>query len=215
MDSFELNKIAGAVLASILVIMGIGVVNDAIFHKAPLEQNAYVVEGVEEEATADAGGAAVVERPDMGTLLAAATMEAGERAFKKCATCHNVEQGAANKTGPNLYGTMGHPIAGHAGFAYSDALKTHGGNWDFDTLDKYLENPKGYIPGNKMSFAGLKKPEERAAVLLFLNERSDVKLPLPAPKAPEAAAEPAPAPEGEAPAEAPAAAPAEDAQPQG
>lgn len=213
MDSFEWNKIAGGVLASVLVVLGINTFGASLFEKQPLEKNVYIVEGVEEEGAAGAagGGAAAAEGPSLATLLHQVTAEQGERAFKKCAACHNAEQGAANKTGPNLYGTMGHPIAGHAGFAYSEAFKNHGGKWDFATLDKYLEDPKAYIPGNKMAFAGLKKAEERAAVLLFLNEKSDTPLPLPA--AEEAApaeapvAAPAPADDG---AEHPADAPAQD-----
>jgi cytochrome c len=116
----------------------------------------------------------------LAALLAQAKPEDGVKVFRKCSACHTAEAGAPNRTGPNLYNTVGRPVAGHAGFNYSDAMKSHGGTWTFEALDAYLENPKDAIPGNKMSFIGLKKPTDRAAVIVYLNSKSDNPLPLPA-----------------------------------
>lgn len=210
MDSFEWNKIIGGVLAGVLLVLGINTLGHTVFDKKPLEKNAYVVEGVEEEGGQGAGaGEAKAAGPSLAVLLSQANAAEGEKIFKKCATCHNVNKGEGHKTGPVLYGTIGNKIGGHAGYAYSDAFAKHGGTWDFESLSHYLENPKAFIPGNKMSFAGLKKPEERAAILLFLNQHTDSPLPLPKPEeaAPAAApaAEAAPAAAEPAKADAPAA----------
>ena len=115
----------------------------------------------------------------LAALLAQAKPEDGIKVFRKCSACHTVDAGAPNRTGPNLYNTVGRPVAGHAGFTYSDAMKSHGGAWTFEALDAYLENPKDAVPGNKMSFIGLKKPTDRAAVIAYLNSKSDNPLPLP------------------------------------
>jgi cytochrome c len=193
LDSFEFNKIAGGVIASVLAVLLINTFGHSVFHTEPLEANAYVVEGVvREEAAADGEGGAEEQGPSFAALLAEADPADGEKAFKKCAACHSADPAAGHRTGPNLYNTVGHPIGGHAGFNYSDALKNHGGTWTLEQLDGYLENPKAYIPGNKMSFAGLKRAAERAAVIAYLNTKTDTPLPLPKVEeaaAPEAAAE--------------------------
>lgn len=180
MDSFEWNKIAGAVLASVLVIIVINNLGHSLFHEEALEKNVYVVEGVAEEG-APTETAAVEE--EQGTplpvLLADASAGKGERVFKKCAACHSANAADGNKTGPNLHGVVGADIAHRGDYAYSGALATHGGTWTFEALNAYLENPNDYIPGNKMSFAGLRKPEDRAAVIVYLNQSSDNPLPLP------------------------------------
>lgn len=185
MDSFEWNKIAGGVIASVLVVMAINTFGGALFPETELEQNAYVVEGVEEEATAvaDAGAAPAAEGPSLAVLLNAAKPEDGEKLFRRCAACHSIDAGAGHRTGPNLYNTVGHKVGGHDGFNYSAALQGFGDVWTFEHLDEYLADPKGYIPGNKMAFAGLRKAEDRAAVIVYLNSKMDTPLPLPEPAA--------------------------------
>ena len=172
------NTIAGWVLGGGIVALGLSIASGMLFHAETPEagKQGYAIQGVE---TGDGGAVAAVP---IATLLAAADVAKGEAIFKKCVACHTVASGGTNGIGPNLWGTVGKPLAGHAGFAYSDALKTKGGNWTFDALNEWLSNPKKYAPGNKMTFAGLGNPEERAAVILYLNSQGS-NLPLPAPPA--------------------------------
>lgn len=197
-DSFEWNKIFGGVLAGLLAVLGVSIVSDMMFARHLPEKPGYVVAGVE-EAPAEGGAPAEAEKP-AAFFLASADVAKGEAVFKKCAACHNAAAGGANGTGPNLHGIVGAAIAAKPGFNYSDALKAKGGEkWDFDHLWAWLKSPKAYAPGNKMSFAGIGKPEDRAAVIAWLNTQSASPLPLPAAPAEEApAAEPAEAAPAEA-----------------
>ena len=175
------NTIAGWVLAGGIVALGLSIVSGMYFHGEAPEKEGFTVVA---EAASDAGAAAVVP---IATLLATADVAKGEAVFKKCTACHNVAQGGANGIGPNLWAAMGKPHGHVPGFAYSDALKSIPGNWDWESMDKWLANPKKYAPGTKMTFAGLGNPEERANVILYLNSQGS-NLPLPAPPAADAAA---------------------------
>ena len=187
MDSFEFNKIAGWVLTAAIVILGGATATSYIYHPHKLEKPGYVVEGVEADAAA---GPVSVEKP-IAFYLATASAEKGAEVFKKCATCHVIENNGQNGIGPNLYGVIGKPHAHMAGFGYSEVMQgTHGKPWTFDEINEWLKSPKAYMPGNKMSFAGLSKPEDRAAVIAYLNTQSAAPLPLP-PVPKEAAAAPA------------------------
>lgn len=185
------NTIAGWVLAGGIAALGLSILSGKYFHadnpEAP-EEAGYVIEGVE---SSDGGEEAV----PIATLLAAADPAKGEKVFAKCAACHSINKGGANGVGPNLYGTFGKPHGHVAGFAYSDALKGISGNWDFDNMDAWLKSPRNYANGTKMTFAGLGKPQDRADLMIYLNQNSDSPLPLPAPPAaaPEAPEEAAPA----------------------
>jgi cytochrome c len=167
-------------------------------------------------APAEHGGAAG-EQPeaDLGTLLAAATPDAGAKVFNKCKACHSIEQGGPNKVGPNLWNVVGGPKAHMEGFAYSTALAgMHDQKWTYENLNAFLTNPKEYVPGTKMTFAGLKDPEQRADVIRYLaaNTQNPPPFPAPAPKtaaAEPAAAAPAQAAAAETPAATEAATPAE------
>lgn len=169
------NTIAGWVLAGGIAALGLTIGSGMYFAGHEPEKQGFVIPGVE----ASGGGAAEAAVP-IGNMMAAADMSKGEAIFKKCVACHTIAQGGANGIGPNLWGTVGKPLAGHAGFAYSDALKSKGGTWTFEALNEWLANPKKYAPGNKMTFAGLGNPEERAAVMLYLNSQGS-NLPLPSP----------------------------------
>lgn len=186
------NTAAGWALGAGIVALGLSIVSGMYFkadkpHRP--ETLGFVIEGAEEEG-AEAG-------PDLGTLLASADAAAGEALFAKCMACHTIASGGANGIGPNLYATLGKPIGKHmAGFAYSDALSGHGGDWTYENMDAWLKSPKAFAPGTKMSFAGLSKPEDRANIIAYLFANGGG----PAFPAPAAAAAPAEAEAG-APAE--------------
>ena len=209
MDSFEFNKIAGWLLAAFVVLLGVSIwTSDFLFKPVKPAKQSYIVEGVEAEASADAAPAAAPDKP-IAFYLASADAAKGEATFKKCGACHNNEKGGPAGIGPNLYGIVGNVHAHMPGFSYSDAmLAMKGKPWDWEELNKWLTNPKTYMPGNKMSFAGLAKPEDRANVLVYLNSKSDKPLPLPAVPAEAAPAAAAGAPAAGAPAAADAAKPA-------
>jgi len=202
------NTIAGWVLAGGIVALGLTIVSGEYFHPERPEKMGYVVEGVEAEA---GEGGAAAEKP-IAFYLASADSAKGEQVFKKCAACHNADKGGPNALGPNLWGVLGEGVGkGAHGFAFSDALASKGGTWDWQNLSDWLHNPKKFAPGTKMTFAGLSKPEDRANVIAFLNQHSDSPKPMPAAPAEDAAAAPA---EGADNATAPAdnaAAPAENA----
>lgn len=188
MDSFEWNKIAGWVLAALISVLGLSVLTGYMFPVHLPESPAYVVEGVEAEA--GAGGAAAEAEKPIEFFLASADPAKGETQFKKCASCHAIAPGGGNGIGPNLYGIVGNAHASVPGFDYSDAMDaTRAKMWDWQGLSAWLANPKKYIPGNKMSFAGISKPEDRANLIAYLNSMDSSPLPIPA--APAAAATPA------------------------
>jgi cytochrome c len=119
------------------------------------------------------------EIEDIGPLLASVSMDDGESAFKKCKACHTIDKGDANKVGPNLWDIVGHDRAARDGFAYSDAFTGLDGTWTYEELNAFLAKPKAYAPGTKMSFAGMKKVADRAAVIGYLRAQSDMPQPLP------------------------------------
>lgn len=206
LDSYEWTRIAGAVLTALIAVLGLSIITGYIYRPAPVEKPGFIVEGVVAEAQS-AAPAAASDEPPLALLLASADASRGEAAFKKCAACHSIEKGGPNGVGPNLYGVVGARHAHISGFAYSAALQALADKpWDWEALDAWIKNPKAAIPGNKMAFAGVSRPQERADLLVYLNSKSDRPLPLPEPPAAAAATE---APAGEPPAaEAPAAEPA-------
>ena len=177
MDSFELNKILGAILGTCLVLMVTSFAAQAIFAPAMPAKPGFeiaVKEAAGGEKQAEAKKAVPIE-----TLLQTASAEKGKSAAKKCGACHTFEKGGPNRVGPNLYGVVSEPRGEGRGFNFSAAMKAKGGTWTFDELNKFLENPKGYIPGTAMGFAGIKKDSERADVIAYLNSLSEHPAPLP------------------------------------
>lgn len=168
------NTIAGWVLGAGIVALGASLATGEVFKAHRPHEMGYPIEGVEVEGE----GEGAAEAP-IATFLATADPAKGADVFKKCAACHTVEQGGANGLGPNLWATMGKPVAHVAGYAYSDALKSHGGTWDWETMNAWLISPKKFAPGTKMTFAGLSKPEDRANLMAYLNAQGS-NLPLPA-----------------------------------
>ena len=208
MDSYEVNKLIGGLLAAVFVVFSVNILSDSIFASPLPEKPGYAIESAGPEHDEGAAGEAVAEATPIATLLASASPEAGAAVFKKCAACHTIEQGGANKVGPNLWEVVDRPIATHEGFAYSAAMKefSKGGaeKWSYDHLDRFLLAPKGYIKGTAMGFAGLKKDDERANVIAYLRTFSANPVALPEAAAAAPAAETVAAPAGEAPAAAPA-----------
>ena len=202
MDSMEFNKIfAGILIAGIIASLS-GFISQKLIHPHELEEHAYKIEGVGETVV-------VADKPKLPepvlAMIATADIERGKKLSKACAACHNFEPGGPNGVGPNLYDVVGGP-KGHAdGFSYSDAILQMGGSWTYDHLNNFLWKPKAFIAGTKMNYIGLKKPEDRAAMIAWLRSLSDNPAPLPKAEAiqQEEAAfyGPEEAQEGEAPAE--------------
>lgn len=187
------NTIAGWVLGAGIVALGLSIVTGGLFHAEVPETFGYAVE--EEAGPGDAADAG----PPLEALLASADVAKGEAVFKKCVACHTIAPGGANGIGPNLHGIMGAKHSAVAGFAYTDALKSIPGAWDWKAMDEWLTSPKKYAPGTKMAFAGLGKAEDRANILVYLNAQgSNLPLPaVPAADAPEAETEATPEAAGE------------------
>ena len=174
--SLEGNKIAAAVLTAGIVGRGRGGFAGLLHHPDRVEGPGYRVEAAATGGEAEPAAEAV----PFGELLAAASVESGEKAAKKCAACHSFDQGGANKVGPALWGVVNRSIGGHEGFAYSAALAEKSSEvWDYEHLNQFLRSPKGYAPGTKMSFAGISKDGERADIIAYLRSLADEPAPLP------------------------------------
>ncbi len=211
MNSFEINKILGALLGTCLVLVAMHIASGAIFTPEPPAKPGYVIAVKEEQPQGGAAPAAPAETP-IATLLASASSERGAQVTKQCQACHNFQEGQGPKIGPDLYGVVDRPIASAPGFNYSAALKGKaGGKWDFDTLNKWLTKPSAFAPGTAMTFAGLSNEKQRADVIAYLDTLSPHPVPLPTAQgaaAPAQAGSPAPAPAAPANPPAPAPAPA-------
>ena len=202
MNSFEINKILGALLGTCLVLVAMHIASGAIFTPAPPAKPGYVIE-VKAEAPQSGAPTAPAEAP-IETLLASASPERGAQVAKQCQACHNFQEGQGPKVGPDLYGVVGRAVASAPNFNYTAAIKKLGGNWTFDALNKWLTKPSADAPGTAMTFAGLANAKQRADVIAYLNTLSPHPTPLPTA---QGAAAPAVKPAA-APASPPAAAPA-------
>ncbi|HVY35286.1 MAG TPA: cytochrome c family protein [Caulobacteraceae bacterium] len=194
MSDLTFNKIAGAVLATALAIVGLEELSAIVYQNEPTSKPGYAIT----VATTETGGgpAAPVLPPDWGTVLPTADLAAGKTTVAVCMTCHNLDKGGPNMTGPNLYGVLGRKPGSHPGFAYSPGMVAMGdkiGAWTYDDLDKFLSGPQADVSGTKMTFTGLKKQDQRINVIAYLRTLNDSPPPIPAPKPAAATAAAAPA----------------------
>jgi len=183
MDSFELNKIAGAVLSALLVIFGTKTLIETVRggHGDDHAKAGYSLPMPKDEGASAA--AAPKEEPSFDAakvvgMLANASTDNGKSVFKKCAACHTVDKGGPNRVGPNLWGVVGRAAGASDGFAYSSAMKEHG-PWSYEGLAAFLHDPRGSVKGTKMVFAGVKNDEDLASVIVYLRSLSDQPVPLP------------------------------------
>ncbi len=176
MDSFEFNKIAGAVLGALGLTLGLNLVSYMVFSRPTLAKPGYDLPS-EPEAGAKAEAAPAAE--PLPELLAKADLAKGEADIKVCQACHNFEKGAGAKVGPPLYGIVGRAKASLAGFDYSDGLKAKGGKWTFEDLNAFLTSPKTFVPGTKMAFGGEDNAHKRADILDYLHTLPADSEPLP------------------------------------
>jgi cytochrome c len=185
MNSFELNKILGAILGTCLGVLSINIAAGAIFAPVKPAKPGYEIAVPEQKPGGGTAAPPAEQQQPIEQLLANADPARGENSAKKCGACHTFNKGGRPLVGPNLWGVVGRPKASEAGFNYSAALKGKGGNWTIDDLNQFINNPRGFVPGTAMTFAGVPRGGERADLIAYLNSLSDN--PAPLPKAAEAA----------------------------
>ena len=177
MNSFEINKIIASILLVVLLVFSVNKLGDIVFKVEKPKVAAYKVEGV--AATTATTSSNTAEAVDISVLLALGSVEKGKKIFKKCAACHSINAGGGNKIGPKLWNVMFRPVGAVTDYKYSKALSSYGKEWTWEEMNGFLIKPAKWIKGNKMGFAGLKKEEDRASVILYLNENTDSPRPLP------------------------------------
>lgn len=165
MDKFK-APLFSFVISVIVVVIAV-LIADLLYNPKPMIKRGYEI-----QLSADGKVIKKEEKPvDFAALLKSANIDNGAKIFKKCSTCHSADQGGGNKVGPNLFGIVGKKRASVAGFNYSEAMSKKGGAWSRDDLNLFLTKPKDFVPGTKMGFAGLKKPQDRADVILYLEKK--------------------------------------------
>ena len=175
-----MNKIIVSIVLAIILVLGINKITDVIFYVEKPEKSAYQVASISSDADATSAEESSVssESGNIMALFASVSAAEGEKVFKKCAACHSITEGGANKIGPALWGVIGRKAGSVADYKYSKALVAHSKNWSFEEMNGFLIKPKEWIKGTKMSFAGLKNAKDRAAVILYMNENSSNPLPI-------------------------------------
>ena len=201
MDSFELNKLLGGLLAAVFVMFSVSLASDAIFASPAPQTPGYAIEVAEPEEGASGPAEPGIE--PIAVRLASVDIAKGQSLYGRCVACHTAEDGGANKVGPNLWDIVNRPVASHEGFAYSGAMREFSEDgtvvWDYDHLDHFIAAPKGLIRGTAMGFAGLRNPQDRADIIAYLHTLSDNPAPLPEVETDAAAAPEEPAAEEAAP----------------
>ncbi len=180
MDSFEINKIIGAVLLTALIVIGLNKFTDILFHIDKPKESAYKIEVLDEDEGVNvAKKVKIVEKVDIAQLLALGDITHGEKVFKKCSACHMIAADGKNMIGPNLWGVIGRKTAEISDYKYSKALIAYNKDWNFEEMNGFLIKPQAHIKGTKMAFAGLRKEKDRASVILYINSKSNSPLPTP------------------------------------
>ena len=174
-----MNKIIVSIVFAIILVLGINKITDVIYYVEKPEKSAYQIATVTTAASTSAETSSVSsESENIMALFASTSVAEGAKVFKKCAACHSINEGGSNKIGPALWGVLGRPAGSVPSYKYSKAMAAHGKNWSFEEMNGFLIKPKDWIKGTKMSFAGLKKAKDRAAVILYMNENTNSPLQL-------------------------------------
>ena len=175
-----MNKIIVSILLAVILVLGINKIADVIFYVEKPEKSAYQVasNATTTSTTSSETSASESESGNIMAIFASTSAAEGAKVFKKCAACHSIAEGGANKIGPALWGVLGRKSGALPDYKYSKAMAAHGKPWTFDEMNGFLIKPKDWIKGTKMSFAGLKNAKERAAVILYMNENTNNPLPL-------------------------------------
>ena len=173
MDSFELNKIIAAILMVALLVIGLGKIADVAFHVKKPKNPGYIVEGQVQLASSTSEASEVLEKIDIVAVMTQGDVTSGKKIFKKCAACHSINKGGANKIGPALYNVVGRKVGYVTDYKYSKTLASYDKEWTFEELNGFLIKPATYLKGTKMSYAGLRKEADRASVIKYLNQNSD------------------------------------------
>ena len=165
--------------ASMANIIGISKISNVIFYVDKPEKPGYAVEVEQISSASTTAKDEVEEKIDIVALMAMGNIASGEKIFKKCAACHSINKGGKNKIGPALYNVVGRKVGGVDDYKYSKALASYDKEWNFEELNGFLLKPAKWIKGTKMAYAGLRKEEDRASIIKYLNENSDSPLQLP------------------------------------
>ena len=174
-----MNKIIASIILAVILVLGINKITDIIFYVEKPEKSAYQVASVSTTTTTETTSASSSSGSgEIMALLASASVADGEKVFKKCAACHSIAKGGGNKIGPALWGVLGRQAGSVSDYKYSKTMAAHGKTWSFEEMNSFLIKPRDWIKGTKMSFAGLKNKNDRVAVILYMNEKTDSPLPL-------------------------------------
>ena len=173
-----MNKILVSIFFAVILVLGINKVTDIIFHNPTPQTSAYQVNITTVANNEAQTSSESSQTEDIMALFASTSATEGAKVFKKCAACHSIAEGGANKIGPALWGVLGRPAGSVPGYKYSKAMAAHNKNWSVEEMNGFLTKPKDWIKGTKMSFAGLKKAKDRAAVILYMNENTNSPLQL-------------------------------------
>ena len=176
-----MNKIVVSIIFVIIVVVGINKISNKIFHVQKPEKSAYQIANAsssEESEISKSTNSTDTVSGDILVLMTSVSAAEGKKIFKKCTACHSIAKSGGNKIGPALWGVLGRKAGSVSDYKYSKAMVAYGKSWSFEEMNGFLTKPKDWIKGTKMSFAGLKNPKNRAAVILYMNENTDTSLPL-------------------------------------